>query len=137
MKFIDVLFCDDIRLELNNKVSIMGLYNDRIVFRSSDKSKLEWPIKMDLSMLVRFSLRKNDKHPINFIFECFSNENSIVKIDGTTDLATCVGSVFSLVLKTKNINLELGDLGYLFKIYDKDNEYLSKVNKNALTVLAE
>lgn len=137
MKFIDILFCDDIRVEINNKVSLMGLYNDRIVVRTNNQTKIEWPIKMDLAMLVRFSIGEKERHPVHFSFECFSNDESIVKIDDKTDLANCDGSVFSLALNTKGIPLKPGNLGYSFKIYNKDTEYLSKINKNALTVRAE
>jgi hypothetical protein len=139
MEFIDVLFCDDIRVEINNKVSLMGLYNDRIVFYTHDQTKIEWPIKMDLAILVRFSISEKEKHPITFTFECFSNDKSVVKIEGNTDLTNIDGSIFSIILNTKNISLNPGDLGYSINIYDKDkkNEYLSKINKNALTVLAK
>ncbi|HSW70052.1 MAG TPA: hypothetical protein VLI69_07895 [Gammaproteobacteria bacterium] len=137
MKFIDVLFCDDIRVEINNKVSLMGLYNDRIVFRTHDQTKIEWPAKMDLAILVRLSISEKDMHPISFTFECFSNEKSVVKIEGDADLASSNGSIFALILNTKNISLNSGNLGYSIKIFDKDKntEYLSKIDKNALTVL--
>lgn len=137
MKFIDVLFCDDIRVEINNKVSLMGLYNDRIVFRSHEKAKFEWPIKMDLAMLVRLNISNSEKKPISFAFECFSNDKSIVKIDGNTDLSSFDGSVFCLILSTKNIELNPGDFGYSIKVYDENTEHLSLINKKALKVLSE
>ena len=137
MKFIDVLFCDDIRVEINNKVSLMGLYNDRIVFRSHEKTKFEWPIKKDLAMLVRLNISDNEKKPISFAFECFSNDKSIVKIDGNTDLSNFEGSVFCLILSTKNIELNPGDFGYSVKVYDEKAEHLSLINKKALKVLSE
>lgn len=137
MKLIDVLFCDDIRVEMNNKVSLMGLYNDRIVFRSHEKTKLEWPIKMDLAMLVRLNISDNEKKPISFAFECFSNDKSIVKIDGNTDISNFDGSVFCLILSTKNIDLNPGDLGYSIKVWDEKTEHLSQINKKAIKVLSE
>jgi len=139
MKFIDVLFCDDIRVEVNNKVSLMGLYNDRIVFHAHDQAKIEWPVNMDLAMLVRLNISENEKHPIAFTFECFSNDKSVVKIEGNADLASTDGSIFSIIVNTKNIPLNSGDLGYSIKIYDKDKktEYLSKLSKSALAVLAK
>ncbi len=139
MKFIDVLFCDDIRVEVNNKVSLMGLYNDRIVFYAHNQAKIEWPVNMDLAMLVRFSISEKEKHPIAFAFECFSNDKSVVKIEGNADLASTDGSIFSIILYTKNTPLSSGELGYSIKIYDNDKkiEYLSKINKKSLTVLAK
>jgi hypothetical protein len=139
MKFIDVLFCDNIRVEINNKLSLMGLYNDRIVFHTHDQTKIEWPVNMDLAMLVRFSISEKEKYPIAFTFECFSNDKSVVKVDGNVDLASTDGSIFSIILNTKNIPLSSGDLGYSIKIYDKNKktEYLSKIDKEALIVLAK
>ena len=119
MKFIDVLFCDDIRVEVNNKVSLMGLYNDRIVFHTHDQAKIEWPVNMDLAMLVRFSMSEKEKHPIAFTFECFSNDKSVVKIEGNADLASTDGSIFSIILNTKNIPLSSGDLDILLKFMIK------------------
>jgi hypothetical protein len=90
-------------------------------------------------MLIRFSISENEKHPVTFTFECFSNDKSVVHMEGNVDLASADGSIFSIILNTKNIPLNSGDLGYSIKIYDKDKktEYLSKINKNALTVLAK
>lgn len=137
MKFIDILFCDDIRIEVNNKVSLMGLYNDRIVFHSYEKKITEWPIKMDLAILIRLIINDKDKKPLSFTFEGFSNDKSIAKIEGNTDLSHFDSSVFCLILNTKNIDLNPGNFGYSIKFSDDNNEYLHQVNKNALKILFE
>jgi len=137
MKLIDTLFCDDIRVEVNNKISLMGLYNDRIVFRSYEKKIFEWPIKMDLAILIRLMINNKDKKPISFTFEAFSNDKSIAKIEGNMDLSNFDNSVFCLILTTKNIDLNPGNFGYSIKINDNKNEYLHHVNKSALKILSE
>lgn len=54
MKLIDALFCDDIRHEANNKISLMGLFNDHMVIRLDNINDSKWPLLINLSTLLRF-----------------------------------------------------------------------------------
>jgi hypothetical protein len=137
MKFLDILFCDDVRIEVNNKVSAMGLYHDRIIFYSNIEKKLEWPVKIDLAILIRLIISDKEKKSMSFMFECFSNDKSILKIEGNANLSNLDGSVFCLILNAKNIELHPGDFGYLIKVYDEKNEYLTQMNKKALKIFSE
>jgi len=135
MKLVDVLFCDDIRNELNNKVSLMGLYHDRIVLRPHGAGKIEWPIKMSLATLVRFSVKENEKKSLNFNFKFYLGDKPIVKIDGEMNLTGNRHPTFCLVLNGTGIPLEPGVLGYSLTIKDKKKEYLSVTNKKALKII--
>ncbi len=54
MKIVNFLLCDDIRKELGNKISLMGVYRDSIEFLvSADKSN-SWPKKKQMGFLCDF-----------------------------------------------------------------------------------
>ena len=134
MKLVDALFCDDIRHEANNKVSLMGLYNDRIVVHLDNSTEPKWPLPINLSTLLRFSLEDTEKCPVQFTFEYLLNEKTIVKIDGGVNLDTAK-RIFTLALTGKGIPLEPGDLGYSIKIFDNDHSYIVETNKTALKII--
>lgn len=137
MKLIDILYCDDIRNEIYNKVSLMGLYNNRIVLHPINVTKIEWPVRFNLSTLVRFTVNKDEESTILFSFEHILNDKTIVSINGEADLKGSAHSVFSLILNGTGLPLEPGSLGYSFKIHDKASgkELLSKSNRKILVVM--
>jgi len=137
MKLIDALFCDDIRHEINNKISLMGLYNDRIVLRPGNSAEIKWPIPINLSTLLRFKLEESEKHPVQFIFEYFLNNKTLVKIEGNINLDNSAQKIFTLALTGNGIPLEQGDLGFSIKIYDEKNIYLSETKNAVLNVTRE
>lgn len=53
MKLINFLVCDDIRVEIGNKHSIIGLYDDAINFSVPVEKKDSWPKTMKLGIFVR------------------------------------------------------------------------------------
>jgi hypothetical protein len=71
MKFLDAIFCDDIRQELNNKLSLMGLYNDRMVLNINNENEITWPQPINLSALLRFSRMKKMKDRIHLNLNIF------------------------------------------------------------------
>jgi hypothetical protein len=134
MKFIDALFCDDIRHESNNKVSLMGLYNDSIVLRPNVTMEVKWPVSINLATLLRFSLEETEKYLAEFIFEYFLNEKTIIKIDGKINLDN-TKKIFTLAITGNGIPLEPGNLGFSIKIYAENHVYLSEINKTALKIM--
>lgn len=53
MRVTDFIICDDVRIEQLNKVSLMGLYNDKIAITVADKSSVKWPFVMSLGLFIR------------------------------------------------------------------------------------
>lgn len=133
MKFIDAIFCDDIRYEVNNKLSLIGVYNDQMILRVSDSEKIEWPISMNLSLLLRFKLEENEKNPDHFEFEYILNNNSVVKVNGEFN-GSSTQAQFTLTI-TACIPLEPGDLGFSLKLYAKEKLLLSEQQEKSIKVL--
>lgn len=61
MKILNYTVCDDIRQEVGNKLTLVGVYNDKIVFRSSPGTKeFLWPASLKLGFFVKLSVDKED-----------------------------------------------------------------------------
>ena len=54
MKIVNFILCDDIRKELGNKISLMGVYRDSIEFLVSADKTNSWPKKKQMSFLFDF-----------------------------------------------------------------------------------
>lgn len=71
MKILDFVICDDVRMEVGNKNSIMGAYNDLIVLQAKSKSDLKFPLAFRLGFYLRIDLEghKEDIGSIDFTFK--------------------------------------------------------------------
>ena len=56
MKLKDFIICDDIRTEINNKFSLIGVYNDALNFSAPKESIDKWPKVVHLGFFIRFDL---------------------------------------------------------------------------------
>lgn len=136
MRLLEALFCDDVRFELNNKLSLMGLYADRIVFRAAPDKELKWPLPIRLATLLRFRLDPTDERPDSFDFEYFMNDKSIVQLSGPMKVDGAQ-TYMNLTLNAEGIPLELGALGFTIKLKKADKVVFSEEQKHALKILKE
>lgn len=60
MKLNSFIICDDIRSELGNKYSLMGIYLDRIVFQRPKGTPEAWPKAIKLGFYARFTKEEKD-----------------------------------------------------------------------------
>jgi hypothetical protein len=137
LRLHNVIFCDDIRNEINNKLSLIGMYDDRIIFRSHDAKKIKWPIPQPLAILLRFNLKAEDEHPDRFIFEYILNEKSIAKINGTINKIEKLHASFNLSLRGQGIPLAPGNLGFRIELFNGEKLLLSEDNEQALKIMQE
>jgi len=61
MELDALLICDDIRQEVGGKQSLMGLYNDAIIFEANPEGLPVWPKLMKLSFFIRLSFNVDDE----------------------------------------------------------------------------
>lgn len=135
MKFIDVIFCDDIRPELNNKFSLMGLYNDRMILNVGKQTGIKWPQPINLAALLRFAIDKNDKQPDRFEFEYILNKKSIIEINNELNINSTDTSQFQLIINGSGLPLGPGNLGFSIKLYAKNNLIFTEKQENAFKIL--
>jgi len=132
MKLKDFIICDDIRSEVNNKYSLMGIYNDALNFYIPEKFADSWPKAIHLGFYFRICIESteelksinkfvlestiNDK--INFNAEQFFNG----EIDENHPLKQMV---ISIVFDQVNI-FSIGEMELSLLIYNKKDELIEK-----------
>jgi hypothetical protein len=84
MKVVDFLICDDIRTEIGNKHSIIGLYDDAITFNVSIAEKGKWPkiIKLGIFIKARFDNNQEKKQVGKFRLDVMLNETNKTIAEG-------------------------------------------------------
>ena len=132
MKLKDFIICDDIRTEINNKVSLIGVYNDALNFMVPERAINTWPKILRLGLFIRLAIGNPEEYDkigklvlessingeINFHVEQIVETNN----QKPTPLGQMIiSSVFN------NINIsKTGDMEFSLTIFDKKNELLNK-----------
>ena len=137
MKIIDQIFCDDIRLEQRNKISLMGIYSDRLVFlnQKNDEENNRWPIIFKLGIFLRFKKEETEIHPNKFELQLMINNKSLPTFSGAFE-ARSTTNIINLA-PTVHIPLELGTLGYSIKLLKDQSVLFEEVRKDALLIVSE
>lgn len=60
MKIINFIICDDIRQEQGNKVSLMGVYDDKIMFSVAPDQVDAWPKPFSFAVFLRAVIEADD-----------------------------------------------------------------------------
>lgn len=60
------MVCDDIRQEIGNKLTLVGLYDEQINFNVAPDSKNSWPKQMKLGLYVVIDLKDSEPKSFNF-----------------------------------------------------------------------
>ena len=133
MKIIDCIFCDDIRFELQHKVSLMGIYSDRMVFTVTEDAVINGAISTKLSLFLRIKMEDQMLLPERFKFEYFLNSQSLICIEQSIQ-ANKESSFINLALVIPNLMLNVGGLGFVVKLFAKDRRLFIHENMNALKI---
>jgi hypothetical protein len=83
MQLADFIVCDDVRFEMGNKMSIMGIYDDSILIPPPGiGSELLWPLAMRLSFFIRMHPTAHDAAINGFEFIVTHEGEKIAFLDG-------------------------------------------------------
>ena len=109
MQISDFLICDDIRVEIGRKHSLIGLYDDSIVFNITPENVNRWPKRMRLSIFARIKIEEKDRNKKIHHF--------IVKVDYNGELRRLYEKELPTtnISQTPKINIVIVDAGFLFK----------------------
>lgn len=136
MKLTDFIFCEDIRDELHNKVSLIGIYNNKIRINTADGTKPIRPVIMPcLAIFARWeaeSLRKVEKIA-SFDVHIKSGADDLFK--GVIALNDKRDQTVSLKLRLTPFVLNVGSTDFLIRVLGKDNSVLATVSKSLLVEL--
>lgn len=134
MKFLDIFFCDDIRHELGQKMSLMGIYSNRIqVFSGNKMFEAEKIAPFNLSVFLHFEKSLTEKTPDRFEFEYILNDKSIVKVTDQFNVANL--EKFNIAIKGLGVPLERGFLGFSVSLYDKNQVLLNEKQGYAIKIV--
>lgn len=90
MKMVDFIVCDDIRQEVLNKVTLVGIYTDKIILPPNTK----YPAKLRLSFFSKFLHEKSDPRLDSFRVVFYNNDKEIARVDGMVGGAINLESPF-------------------------------------------
>ena len=76
MKLLDFIICDDIRIEVGNKHTIIGVYDDSIVFSVNSNNSNQWPKSKKLGFFIRILFEKTDEMPDKFVFNIITDSET-------------------------------------------------------------
>ncbi|MAZ78008.1 MAG: hypothetical protein CMF39_04960 [Legionellaceae bacterium] len=128
MKIHNLLICDDIRAEVGNKISIMGVYGEEIVMNPN--IKLNGPVKLPLAFLFRFKIEKNEELPDKFQLEYILNGKKIAPIYGPIQAGNNQ-KIITLIVKVQFF-FEPGPLDLNIKLSKKDKVIFNEAKKQVI-----
>jgi len=132
MKLIDFIICDDIRTELNNKFSLMGVYNDAFNLFVPNEVVDKWPKSLHLGFFIRLDIESIEelKNIEKFVLEAKINDKINFKAEQIFDKEINENHplkkmVLSVVFDQVNIN-SVGKMELSLSIYNKNDELTEK-----------
>jgi len=134
MKIDTFIISDDVRQEVNNKNSIIGLYDEVIKFREPKVKKGKWPKMMKVGIYAKFKLLDDDlnQNIVSFKFKSkykdkinewvngnFSQDN-VVQIKSTKKI--------KLVIVIPNfLFMGEGNITFQFEFYNEKNDIIKNI----------
>ena len=132
MKLREYIFCDDIRTEIGNKVSLMGIFNERIIINAP--SNIKWPLPMRLGIYVRISFDEGEERPDEFTFVLKLKGDTIVEVKGV--MPSINESTSNLAIRGDGVPVEPGDIGFELTLLKNNKQVFQKEIRNAIVVQA-
>ena len=85
MKLLNFIICDDIRNELGNKHSLMGIYDDSIEFQVTPDNQNTWPKLLRIGIYAKVKTEENEEVS-RFKIRIKYNEKETVLLDRILNL---------------------------------------------------
>jgi len=84
MRLLDFIVADDVRREMGNKISVMGVFNESISLDMLPDAT--WPVLFRLGLYIRVLIDEADEIPDRFLLKIFHNEATIAEFGGNISL---------------------------------------------------
>ncbi|MDH4318548.1 MAG: hypothetical protein OEV64_09185 [Desulfobulbaceae bacterium] len=129
MKLQSFLVCDDIRREIGNKSTAVGIYNDRIYFNVTPDKKDMWPKVMKLGVLVRLLVEEEEKPAFFKIYKQFNQKESKLLSDGKFPPIDSSRRIYTIAVVNNNFKFdEAGGMIFFIELLDEDNNNIFKLS---------
>lgn len=135
MKLSDYIFCEDIRNEQGNKISLMGIFHDRIIINAPEGVTVAWPIQMRIAIFLRVSFDEGEERPDRFKFVLNLNRNKLVEVTGTIKTEGAL-NMANIAIRGEGLPIEPGEIGFGLSLSTASKEVFQKEIKKAIIVHA-
>jgi len=124
------IICDDIRFEMGNKKSLIGIYDDRIFFNVERATRGIWPKSLKLGIYSRFIYDDANISPSSFeiIVKQSSSDRSILKGNLKYNEDKKKNRVITIAAIVNNFIFDsVGQVNFDFLFYDASGELIDTV----------
>ena len=83
MRLLEFIFADDVRQEIGNKASIMGIYGDDMVL---NQPSIKWPFPLRLGIYIRVQVDSDDHIPDKFSLQISKDKKKIAHMEGSIEI---------------------------------------------------
>ncbi|NQT61215.1 MAG: hypothetical protein HQ557_19790 [Bacteroidetes bacterium] len=129
MKLQTFIVCDDIRNEIGQKHSLIGVYDDRILFNVTPDKKNTWPKQMKLGIFAKISFE--ELTPKSFSFKMKYNENDVLLGEGSVNIKESEKNMNKFIVAIVNNNFlfdKPGKIKFTFIFFDKSKNNIGSVS---------
>ncbi|MBU0462101.1 MAG: hypothetical protein KKD21_00675 [Proteobacteria bacterium] len=135
MKVSNFIICDDIRIEMGNKHSLMGVYSDSINFHSVLNQKAQWPKIKSLAVFAQIEFEREEKisNIHQFSIE-IDYEGEVKDIGGGPLPPTKETDKKGILINAIFNNFQFkgpGNIKFYFKFYDKDKKLIDTAESHS------
>ena len=137
MKVQSFIVCDDIRVEVGNKHTLVGVYDEQINFRVTPDKKDTWPKFLKLGFFAKIIIEDDNAKFFNFNFELGQEKKSFLqaaqfpKVNKVPDVMTIVYVVNSFELS------KAGILRFSFDFLDEKKEIIQTISPDSNLIIKE
>lgn len=132
MRLIDFIIAEDIRREIGNKVSIMGIFSEKMTLSPKPQS---WPIPMRIGIFIRIHVEDKDKKPDKFSVKISINSNNVARMEGAISSTEKIRIIMlPLVINPLPI-AGVGLLQFNFSLFSGDEILLEAQNELNIEVI--
>ncbi len=132
MKLINFIICDDIRSEIGNKLSLMGVYSESINFHSKANDENQWPKTKRIALYIQMDVEEDEDLNDIQSFELQIDYNGEVKNIGGSDSpppkSEAEKGLLLQAIFDKFKFKETGKIIFIIKFFDKNGNKLSEVS---------
>ena len=129
MKLINFIICDDIRPEVGNKLSLMGVYSESINFHSTAGSDDQWPKIKRIGLYVLIETEEGENLKDLHSFKIQIDYNGEIQTIGESEipppnLKTQKGVAIQAILDRFKFKEQTGTIFFSIQFFGKDGDNL-------------
>jgi hypothetical protein len=126
VKILDFILCEDIRKEVGNKHTLIGVFDEELNFLVPEGVKDVWPKPIRVGMFIRIKLEENDIKPdrfeLTFLYEgkAFGGGHGLIKIVNESKMMNFIFTHNQFPISGE------GKISFVLKFY-KDNNLINEL----------